>query len=158
VTSTLLAALCVSLAGCLPDDGADRAYGWAAALAPARLANTIAYCLQERGWKAEVDPIDGGLTATIPEDQTERYDADFAACDPSSASDYFFTLTAAQVRALYRQRLAVYDCLGDHGFARVDPPELSEFARSDGNWVAFDLSASYTQTDIQALRSCSAGG
>lgn len=159
LAAALLVTLSASLAGCQSQTTALPSAPPAPAADAIELAESIADCLQQRGWQVEVDRADGGIVSgAIADYVLEKYKADFSACDPSDDEDYFSTFSAAEMEALYERRVSAFECLGENGFARTEPPGLEDFISTLGEWNPYLLSDPYTETDIRALETCPVSG
>lgn len=88
-------------------------------------------CLTEKGWEVILDSDGPGYQVSHPTDQTEQFDADHEACLESSG----FPSDAAQVSAedaaaLYRELVAVAECVRGQGFDVAEPPSETAFVEA----------------------------
>lgn len=98
----------------------------------------MADCMRERGWDVEIDEVQGGFGASVPEDQNDLYTAAIDECTDSIGVDVQPPSTD-EWRELYDIRVAAVECLESHGI-HVAVPSWTEFeasATTNSEWHPF---------------------
>lgn len=102
---------------------------------------SLASCLQERGFPAEVGESSSGQVGRlsferIPQDQFEQLRETMTECRRDLGFDMDPPpLTREQHAARYEAGVSVHGCLREHDIPSDDPPSFDVYVENDGRWL-----------------------
>jgi len=91
-----------------------------------QLTGELVYaCLVDRGWAQVQLSDDGGVSANIPEDQSDAYNEDQDACNAEAGARYPFPqVTEKSLRERYALEVENRECLMGEGYTISEPPSV----------------------------------
>lgn len=87
----------------------------------------VAACLNEAGWDSKFDDDTGSFTTSVPEEQADKYDADYEVCAEEAGINMSGTLDEEQYAAAYTWYEMIGTCLDDHGYSVPTKPSYETF-------------------------------
>lgn len=121
---------------------------------PLDLAKARAQCLQEKGWKSEVNLDDGTIGTPIPAGMTEKFQSDDAACFKELGVDPNRRLTSREFDFLYEQYTHGMECLESIGHSVPERPSRQVFEESYMSNPWFPWSVVPRENLGEALQKC----
>jgi hypothetical protein len=94
-------------------------------------------CMQQKGWDVSMGR-GGGVTAELPSEQIDQYDAAQAECGFDVADGGDVVLTDEMLNDGYALQVDTFDCLREEGYDVLsDPPTLQAYIDRRGSWTPY---------------------
>ncbi|MEP6478085.1 MAG: hypothetical protein ABJB03_01735 [Rhodoglobus sp.] len=138
VVTTVAVALVAGtgLAGCTPSPGPAGAPGLQTHESLKDAAETVAACMEDRGWTVTVSD-DGGVSGQAPNGQESAYEKDSEACWALINIRSFDQFTDAEKKELFSLQLNSYKCLAGLGVDLKPAPTFQVYLDEGGEWSAY---------------------
>lgn len=123
--SIVILLICLSTVGltaCTPNGQTPASTSPAADLPSSPLGEKMVRCIQDEGWEAELSWDGGVVGPEMPTDQTSIWREVADACQKETGYGDLGQLTDTQIRELYSQEVAEYECLMEQGRNPASPP------------------------------------
>ena len=135
----------VGLTACAPGGRQPVLTPPAADLPPSPLGEKMVRCIQDEGWEAELTWDGGVVGPEMPTDQTSIWREVADACQKETGYGDLAQLTDTQIRELYGQEVAEYECLVEQAKSPAEPPSeqgyIDTFRTADQYYAIKDVQA-----------------